>query len=308
MLNEIKINIENEERLLAIAKALNSPNRLKILTMIASESYNISEISNALNLPMSTARLDLNILKEAGLIEMDTRSTQKGKSVIVYRTTDSLAIDLIRYGDSCMPNKEYNYTLPIGTFSEYENITAPCGMASADGFLGNNNDEAIFYSTERTKAEIIWFTSGFLEYRIKLPSLTKPIKEIEITFEACAETPLYNNTYKSDISVLLNNKAIGTWCCPGDFGGLKGQLNPSFWPSNMTQYGVLTHWSINESGTRMNNSFVGYTRISDIDFTKQPYLSIKIGVNKKATHCGGINLFGKKFGNSPTDIIVKITM
>jgi predicted transcriptional regulator len=181
-------------------------------------------------------------------------------------------------------------------------------MASTEDFLGNDNDEAIFYAPDRTKAEIIWFTSGFLEYRIKLPPLTKPIKEIEVTFESCSEAPLYNNNYKSDISLLLNNKSIGTWCCPGDFGGLNGQLNPPFWPSKMTQYGILTHWKINESGTSMNNSFISYTRISEIDFTKQPYLSIKIGVHKNAKHCGGINLFGKNFGNSPTDILVKITM
>lgn len=306
MLNEININIKDEKKLFNTAKALSSLNRIKILSVLNSKSYNISELSKELNIPISTIRFDLEMLKNADLIKLTTTYTQSGKSVIVYRLTDNVNIDLTLWGTSSKNFKEYEYILPIGSFSSTENVKFPCGMASETGFLCNDNDESVFYSPNRFKAELIWFTSGFLEYKVKLPELTQPIKELEISFEACSEAPLYNNDYKSDISLIINEKEIGPYCCPGDFGGMRGQLNPSFWPDNMTQYGILTHWCVSEINTTMNNAFMSFIKISDIDFTKQKYLSIKIGVKENAEHCGGINLFGSKFGNHPQHIMVKI--
>ncbi len=182
-------------------------------------------------------------------------------------------------------------------------------MASAKERINPDNDLNVFLSSKRTRAQIIWFTKGLLEYQIPLPDISKlkNLKGIEVSFEACSEAPLYNNDYKSDISVFLNDKKIGVYTSPGDFGDRKGLLNPDFWPLSLTQYGNLLLFKIGETQTTVNNEFLSYVKLSDLHLNdiKKSYLTLKIGVETGTEHAGGINLFGKYFGDYKQDIIFK---
>lgn len=99
---------------------------------------------------------------------------------------------------------------------------------------------------------------------------------------------------------------IGTWVCPGDFGGRRGQFNPPYWPSTHTQYGILNNWKVTSSGTVMNNVFMSYVNLNNLNLSERPYISVRIGVKNDALHCGGINIFGKNFGDFAQDIIVRL--
>ena len=67
------------------------------------------------------------------------------------------------------------------------------------------------------------FTNGFVEYVIPnfIPGFQK-ITQISITMELSSEAPGVNSDWPSDIEFYLNDKPLGCWTSPGDFGDVKG--------------------------------------------------------------------------------------
>ena len=302
MLQSKEIFLSDEDQFVSCAKALASPARVKILNVLRTSSLNLLEIAQATMQPLSTTSQNVRILQEAGLIRTNITYTASGKSRVCFRTCDS--INFVLYRQDCSPHSApTEYTLPIGSFSSYDSISSPCGMAGKDGPLGYDDDLSFLYHPQRHEAQILWFTSGTLEYRVPLHAIPK--QKIEISFEACSEAPTYNPHYPSDITLWINDLEIGTWNCPGDMGGRQGQFSPDFWPETSTQYGFLTTWIIDSTSASLNSDFLSYVNLKKIDFDKYPYLSIRIGIKKDAKHIGGINLFGKHFGDYQQDIVVR---
>lgn len=293
-----------------IGHALSSPIRLTILNLLSFKNLTLKEIATTLNMPLNSLSKHISILEKSGLIGTQVNFTTKGKARSCYRTTDALAITIFDPETDYIPFQRFDeYTIPIGSYFEFYDLSAPCGMASAKENIGADNDLNTFLSAKRAKAQIIWFTCGLLEYRIPLPTKEKlsKLKGIEISLEACAEAPLYNNDYKSDISIFLNGTRIGIYTAPGDYGARKGLLNPDFWPLGLTQYGDLLSFKTDDTKTSVNNEFLSYVKLQDLKLNelKTPYLTLKIGVEPNAEHVGGINLFGKSFGDYKQDIIFK---
>ena len=311
MLSSIRLDLDENEKLLNLAKALSSPARIDILKLLLYSSMNVKEIALALDQPLSSTALNINLLEQAGLLQTNVTYTASGKARTCYRSCDEIVITLFNQQREAEREKKLKteYHIPIGTFSSYDNIAAPCGMAGKEGYLGLDDDTALFFSPKRFAASLIWFTKGSVEYRVTTPPRVKngkEIKSLEISFEACSEAPLYNNDFKSDITVWVNNMEIGTWVCPGDFGGRRGQFNPPYWPSTHTQYGILNNWKVTSSGTVMNNVFMSYVNLNNLNLSERPYISVRIGIKNDALHCGGINIFGKNFGDFAQDIIVRL--
>lgn len=310
MLQPLQLSITNDSnKITQMAHALSSPVRIEILKLLRFQNLAIKDIAFEINLPLNTTLNHINTLEQAGLLATQIIYTSKGKSKTCYRLLDSVNI-LLFDSDTDLPNLKYEqYQLPIGSFFDFAQISPPCGMASKNMGLGNDNEISVFLSPERTDASIIWFTHGLLEYRVPLPQNRniKNLTGIEISFEVCSEAPLYNNDYKSDISVFINEKRLGVYTSPGDFGGRRGLLNPDYWPLGLTQFGLITNWKIDRQQTTLNSNFLSFVSLRDLDLenSPNPYLSLKIGVEPNAAHVGGINLFGKDFGDFPQDIIVR---
>lgn len=311
MLQPINYSLNNDsQKITLIGHALTAPIRLTILKLLAFKNMTIKEIAEAINIPLNSLLKHITVLEKAELIGTKVNYTSKGKSKTCYRLTDKLSITLFDPETDYIPFQQFDeHILTIGSFFDFHDLAAPCGMASAKERINNDNDLTVFLSSKRTRAQIIWFTEGLLEYRIPLPDITKlkNLKGIEVSFESCSEAPLYNNDYKSDISVFLNNKKIGAYTSHGDFGDRKGLLNPDFWPLGLTQYGNLLLFKIDERQSTVNNEFLSYVKLSDLNLNniKTPYLTLKIGVEPNAKHVGGINLFGKYFGDYKQDIVFK---
>ena len=308
MLYPMKLTLDDDEKVLKIAKALSSPIRIEILKLLTFSGMSIKEIALTLGQPISSTALNINLLEQAGLLFTEINYTATGKTRTCYRSCDKLVVTLFdRLAETQherSPKIEHN--IPIGSFSSYENIVAPCGIVSKDERIGFDDDVSLFFSPRRHEAALMWFSEGRVEYRVGTSGIKQDIKRLELSFEACSEAPLYNNDFKSDITVWINDTEIGTWVCPGDFGGRRGQFNPPYWPSTHTQYGILTNWQITDSGTTMNNQFMSCVNLKNLDVTSKPYVSIKIGVKHDAVHCGGINIFGSNFGDYAQDIIFGI--
>lgn len=309
MLQPLQLSITNDpDKIALIAHALSSPVRIEILKLLRFQNMAIKDISHEIDLPLNTTLNHINALEQAELLATQVIYTSKGKSKTCYRLLDSVNILLFGPEDIQRPKYE-QHQIPIGSFFDFYDLSSPCGMATNSSVIGNDNELDVFLSPMRYNASIIWFTHGLLEYRVPLPPKhnIKNLTGIEISFEACSEAPLYNNDYKSDISVFVNDKRLGIYTSPGDFGGRRGLLNPDFWPIGLTQFGLMTNWKIDKVQTSLNSSFLSFVSLRDLDLENSPtpYLSLKIGVEKDAAHVGGINFFGKDFGDFPQDIIVK---
>ena len=71
MLTDINLVLnKDDEKILSITRALSSPKRLKILYLLNTSSMSVKEISDAIESPLSTTALDVNILEECGLIKV----------------------------------------------------------------------------------------------------------------------------------------------------------------------------------------------------------------------------------------------
>ena len=310
MIKPLQLSFRNDlNEISYIAYALSSPIRLNIIKLLAFKNLTIKDISFEMDMPLNTLLNHIEILEKAKLIATQTSYTTKGKSRSCYRLLDQICITIFDDKDYPFLSPCDEYQIPIGSFFDFSNLTSPCGMTSATEHLGPDNDLSVFLSPERHNASLIWFTSGLLEYRLPLPDKKKleKLASIVVSFVACSEAPRYNKDYKTDIYLFLNDKKIGVYTSPGDFGGRRGLLNPEFWPIGLTQYGTIVSWKIDRSQTTINENFASFVNISDLHLTKasKPYLSLKIGVEADAVHPKGINLFGKSFGDYPQDICVK---
>ena len=71
-----------------------------------------------------------------------------------------------------------------------------------------------------------------------------------------------------------------------------------------TKYGLLTTITIKENGIYLNEKLVDKNiRIDDLKLGEGNCNTIKIGVKDNATHKGGLNIFGEKFGDFSQAII-----
>lgn len=213
------------------------------------------------------------------------------------------AIDDSTPSDSIQPRMHEEQTeMPIGLYALASPGRSACGLATRFGIIGYLHDPASFYYPERADAEIIWASEGFVEYRFpnKAPD-GAGIERLEVSFEACAETANYDNDFPSDITVWVNGHDIGTWTCPGDFGGRRGRLNPGWWSDWFTQYGMLKTWTVDHTGCRIDGVLASDATIADLCL-EGDFISLRIGVKPEAAHQGGFNLFGRGFGDHEQDI------
>jgi predicted transcriptional regulator len=78
-----------------------------------------------------------------------------------------------------------------------------------------------------------------------------------------------------------------------------------FWKLEGSQYGILTTWA-SETGTSVNGVPISATKLADLRLHTHHSVKVRIGVKESAEHGGGINIFGKGFGNYDQDIILRL--
>lgn len=304
MLKNIVLTLgKDNAEILEITRALSSPQRLEILELLNTTSMTVKEIADYLNYPLSSTLLNCNILESCGLINIKETYTKLGKSKLCDRNCDKIELNIFR--ENLNVDKKLVINIPIGNYCNYDiPYGIGCGIATKEHTIGIDNDTNVFFNEERFKAGYIWFTEGFLEYKVINQSIPKKISKIELSFEVCSEAPFYRNDWKSDITIFICDKEIGTWTSQGDFGGRRGKNNPKWWPDALTQFGVLTTWEIRNDGTYVNGNKISDVTIQDINIKEKPYIPLKMGVKKDAKYCGGMSLFGKSFGDYDQEIVM----
>jgi predicted transcriptional regulator len=301
----LELNMENVENICDVGKALSSPIRVEILKLLYDESLIIGEIARKLDIPASSAAMHLKILEKANLIRMEEQPGTRGSTKLCNRKSDYVNISLLRRNSAI--TEITSLEMPVGAFIDCK-VIPTCGMVSNFGVIGMEDNEGLFYLPERTKAQLLWTSGGYVKYRFAntIPKNRSP-KRLRLIMEICSEAPNYRENWKSDITVWINDTDCGTWTSPGDFGARRGRLNPLFWSnSGATQYGLLMIWEVREDGAYINERKVKDIRIDEIHIMKDTYIDIKIGNKEDAEYIGGFNIFGKGFGDFDQDIILSI--
>ncbi len=288
----------------ALGRAFSSPIRLQILQLLYVDSLIIGDIARIMDIPASSAAFHLKILEEAGLIRMEERPGARGSSKLCSRKIDSVSVRLLRKDENV--REVFSSEMPVGTYSECR-VVPTCGLCSAEGVIGNEDQEYSFYLPERIHAGLLWTSAGYVEYKFANGLFSNDkVKRICLTMEICSEAPGFREDWKSDITVWMNGVDCGTWTSPGDFGHRRGRLTSAVWPNGATQYGVLVSWEVGQDGCYVNGSRVGDVTVDELDLNGKSYVTVRIGNKEDAKYIGGFNIFGKDFGDYAQDIVLSL--
>jgi predicted transcriptional regulator len=289
----------------AVARALSSEPRWRILSALGEQLRNVGELAQALEMPASTVTMHLAVLEEAGLVRSDLVPGRRGRQRVCQRIVDAVRLDLPR-GEARIEPEILELTLPVGAYSDA--IVAPtCGLAGVNALIGLLDEPASFYEAERFEAHLVWFRQGRLTYRFpnRLPKGAL-VDTLWLSAEVASEAPMHHHDWPSDITVWIDDVAIGTWTSPADYGGQRGLLSPSWWDARNSQYGILKEWRVSGEGSFIDGLRLSHVTLSDLDLGARPYIAVGIGVEAGARNVGGINLFGRGFGNYPQDLVLRI--
>ena len=290
-----------------VLKGLSSPIRIQILRVLhANGPMNVNEIAKAMKLPQSTIATNIQVLDDSGLIRTETIKASKGQQKICSARFDEVFIRL----DGLSAQQQdhmVEVSMPLGLYTSYQ-VSAPCGLCSAEGIIGLLVVPDLFLDPSRMQAALLWFGRGHVEY--KFPNNAKiaktEVEAIEFSMEISSEVPGTNADWPSDISVWVNDVLVGTWTSPGDFGDKRGVYTPRWWKLEGSQYGKLTTWNISAKGCFVDGVKVSRVTLKQLDLAAHHSIRLKVGIDERAKHPGGMNIFGRGFGNYDQDIVMRL--
>lgn len=299
-------SISNEKdysKIALICNALSSEIRLKIIEQLQDEPLTIPELAKKNFLSISATVYHVECLYNSGIIDVVYTQSKGGNVRTCYRLLKSLYLDLF-IPKLLQDEKEVTYTMGVGQFVECEG-TSDCSFVTTEKLyhVSWNN----VYIRERFNADLFYSLSGTVTYAFPSNFATMhDCIELSVSLEICSETFEYNNSWKSDVTFWINDIELLTYTCPADFGGRKGLLNPEWWKLNMTQFGEYKEIKINEKGVFLDGELVNEKiKLSTLKLQKSPAVYFKLGNKPDAQFVGGFNVFGKKFGDYPQDIVLK---
>jgi predicted transcriptional regulator len=290
-----------------VLRGLASPVRVSVLKLLHERGpQNVNDIAAKLGMPQSTISSNVQVLEECGLIRTETQKARKGNQKICHSTFDEV---LVLFKEDIKPLRahEIEVSMPVGLYTSCE-VSAPCGLCSKDGIIGLLDMPESFLDPERMNSGLIWFTSGFVEYQFPNNArLAKSeIEALELAMELSSEAPGTSDEWPSDITLWVNGVEAGTWTSPGDFGDKRGVYTPDWWKLKGSQYGKLKTWRVNGQGTYIDGVRIAETRIADLQLDAHRSIRTRIGVKKDAKHPGGVNIFGRGFGNYDQEIVLRL--
>lgn len=288
---------------LALYEALASEVRLKIIGLLAERPMNVKDIARRLELSSAIVTMHIRKLEKGGLIRTEMIRKDKGTHKICSLALERIEIELPRAGDEARTFHEIS--VPVGHYTACE-VHPTCGLATRERLIGQFDDPRFFMEPERMHAKILWFGKGYVEYKIPnylLPGQT--LKEIEISMELGSEAPGFNERWPSDIQFYLNGTHLGYWTSPGDFGASRGLYTPDWWSPNINQYGLLKILRIQEHFTLIDGQIISETGFKDIA-AERNHWTLRLAVDEKSAHVGGLTIFGEGFGNYSQDIVFRV--
>ncbi|TLS49239.1 ArsR family transcriptional regulator [Paenibacillus antri] len=293
----------------AIFECFSSESRLRIIELLNERPMNIKELADAVGLSSAIVTKHVQKMEEAGLLVTESIAGKRGMQKLCRLALDELTLVLKRgpaAGERPASANRYEVSLPVGQYSSCA-VKPTCGLASEHGMIGMVDDPRYFSDPEHVKASHLWFGSGFVEYRIPNYLLrNQTALSLDISLEICSEAPGFNENWPSDISFYVNDRLLGTWTCPGDFGETRGVYTPEWW-INRSQYGLLKTLSVGPTGAYIDGVRLSDVTLDALGLAYGETISFRIAALETARNVGGVTLFGKGFGNYNQDIHVSLT-
>ena len=289
-------------------KALASPVRVGILKLLHQQGpMNVNAVAAAMDMPQSSISANVQSLEDAGLIRTETQRAKKGNQKICHPLFEEVLV-MFKKDNTATKDNVIEVAMPLGLYTSCE-VTAPCGLCSTAGIIGLLDVPDTFLDPGRMTAGLIWFTRGYVEY--KFPNNTKllntQVNAVEFSMELSSEVPGTAADWPSDITFSINQIDIGTWTSPGEFGDQRGVYTPDWWKRKGSQYGKLKSVRVTQEGTFVDGLKMSPVSLKDLDLGAHKSIRFRIGVKDSARHPGGINIFGRGFGNYDQDIIMRLT-
>ncbi|MBS4179522.1 ArsR/SmtB family transcription factor [Lederbergia citrea] len=302
----LELTIDESDTLIKVSHALSSKIRIDILKLLNFQKMNINELAEKLDLPVSTIASNIKVLENADIIATEIQPASRGTMKVCSRNFDDVYINLNLNMGHNNPNNYYQIEMPVGHYINCD-IAPTCGLIGKTGIIKPEDEPSIFFLPERMNSQLLWFRKGFVDYRFPLflPA-NSVVQSLQFSMELCSEAPRYDHDWPSDITIWINGVEIYTWTCPGDFGDRKGRLNPTWFPENSTQYGLLKTWKIDNNASYLDDVKVSAVNLLDIKLGTQKYVDLRVGIKQNAKNVGGINLFGKELGDYEQDILMRV--
>ncbi len=297
------MNLDISDKSLPVYEALASSVRHKIIQLLANRPMNIRELAEAVGLTSAIVSMHVKKLEKAAIISTSMQPGKGGVQKVCYLQVEEANITF--------PNKVehvryyHESEISIGHYTDLA-VEPTCGLASIENFIGQIDDTRYFFDAERFQAKILWFSEGFIEYKIPnfLLSTENPM-ELIMSMEIASEAPLTDNRFPSDITFYLNDVRLGTWTSPGDYGDKRGKYNPAWWPDIINQYGLLKHLQVTREGTFMDGTQLSDVTLDQVNVRDRQW-TLRLAVESSSEHVGGLSLFGRGFGNYNQDIVFRL--
>jgi predicted transcriptional regulator len=290
-----------------VLRALASEVRVAILKLLHSEGpLNVNDIAARLGQPQSTISSNMQVLVDAALVRTETQKARKGNQKICHSLFDEVLV-MFKEDISELRSNSIEVAMPLGLYTSCE-VSAPCGICSSEGIIGLLDVPDTFLDPDRMKAGLLWFTRGYVEYQF--PNNARLAKQritsMEFSVELSSEVPGTSADWPSDITVSVNGSEIGTWTSPGDFGDKRGVYTPDWWKLKGSQYGKLKSFRVNNQGTFVDGVKISPFALKDLELDTHHSIRLRIAVKPNAKHPGGLNIFGRGFGNYDQDIVLRL--
>ncbi|WP_270529063.1 ArsR/SmtB family transcription factor [Mitsuokella jalaludinii] len=284
-----------QDEIVVFAKALSSELRVSILQYLAEHpGTGLMDLATCFGVSRAAITQNIKALTDAGLVEFG-QSTGKGSArKACYLKEQCFLLNLGRPFDR---QKIYSTEMPIGQYINHE-IMPTCGIATTETLIGRVDDPAFFDDPQRVNAGILWFGSGYVEYR--LPNYLQKgqsIEEMQFSLELSSEAPGVAEHWPSDLLFSFNGHDLGYWTSPGDYGEVRGRFTPAWWTRNWNQYGLLKLLVINKAGTYIDGLMISPVRITDLNLDEKSEFRFRIASPADARNAGGCTIFGRGFGN-----------
>ena len=149
-----KISFEKEKELILLGKALSSEIRIQILKLLDERPYCVNEIAELLQIPASSAALNVRVLEEAQLIRTELKPGVRGSMKQCIRQEDEI---LLLLKENKEKKQEEIISMPVGNYVDYK-ITPTCGMVNDEEYIDGEDEPRCFYDPRRTSAKLVWFS------------------------------------------------------------------------------------------------------------------------------------------------------
>lgn len=289
-------------------KALSSPVRVAILKLLHEQGpMNVNAIAAILTLPQSSVSANVQVLESGGLIRTESQRAKKGNQKVCHTLFDEVLV-MFKKQPATDGANVIEVAMPLGLYTSCE-VTAPCGLCSATGIIGLLDVPDTYLDPGRMSAGLMWFTRGYVEYQFpnNVKLMTGELDQIEFTVELSSEVPGTAADWPSDITFSVNQVEVGTWTSPGDYGDQRGVFTPSWWKLKGSQYGKLKSVRVTGDGTFVDGVKISPVSLKDLDLEQHRSIRFRIAVKNDAAHPGGVNVFGRGFGNYDQDIVMRLT-